>query len=469
MIPVIALVGRPNVGKSTLFNRLTRTQNALVADFPGLTRDRQYGNAIFNSTQFIVVDTGGIGVDNLLIDGLMSEQSAIALQEANYILLLLDARAGLTSVDEEIALQLRKLNKPIYPIINKIDGINEHILSAEFQQLGLGQMCYISATHGHGIDGLLKTITSKFIQIDHQTTPEISASASKNIKITFVGRPNVGKSTLVNRMLGEHRVVVCDIPGTTRDSIKTEFIRDTQRYTLTDTAGIRRRARVTEKIEKFSIIKTLQSIKESNICLLVLDALEGITDQDMHVLRFVIEAGKGLVIIVNKWDNLDMEHKQQIKNELTRRLRFVSFAKIRFISALYGSGVQELWSDIRQAYVSSMVPLCTSELTRLLQDFITRHSPPRVNGRQVKMRYAHSGGNNPPIIVIHGNQLDNLLDSYKQYLINSFSKSLGLIGTSLKLEFKTNINPFQDKKNELNLHQIKKKRRLMTFVRKKRL
>ena len=467
MIPVLALVGRPNVGKSTLFNRLTHTRKALVADFSGLTRDRQYGNAHFNGMQFIVIDTGGIGVDDQLIDSLMIKQSNIALQEADYILFLLDARTGLTALDEEIVFKLRKLDKPIYLLVNKIDGINENLLTTEFQKLGFKQICYISAAQGHGIENLLTTITTTFITDEHNANESVVAADVQDINITFLGRPNVGKSTLVNRMLGEERVIVSNIPGTTRDSISTHFIRNMQNYTLTDTAGVRRRARVVEKIEKFSIIKTLQAIKIANVCLLLLDANEGITDQDMHILRFVFEAGKGLVILVNKWDSLDLERKHQIKHELTRRLNFVNFAKIRFISALNGNGVPELWLDINQAYTSSMTPLSTAELTRLLQTFITQHSPPRINGRQIKMRYAHSGGNNPPTIIIHGNQLEHLLDSYKRYLSTAFGRALGLVGTCIRLEFKTSINPFQNKKNLLNSRQLKKRRRLLKFVKHK--
>ncbi|KTD08186.1 ribosome biogenesis GTPase Der [Legionella jamestowniensis] len=462
MIPVIALVGRPNVGKSTLFNRLTRTQDALVADFPGLTRDRQYGQAEFDEKSFIVIDTGGVGVDDLAVDALMSKQSAVALEEADIVLFLVDARAGLTGIDESIAHQLRKSNKPVYLIVNKVDGLQEEMACAEFQALGFNEIHPISATHGRGMHTLLSQLTATFEPIVEEEQTD-----NKAIKIAFVGRPNVGKSTLINRILGEERVVVYDMPGTTRDSIAIPFTREEKPYVLIDTAGIRRRARVDEKIEKFSVIKTLQSIKESHVCMMLLDAREGLTEQDMHLLGFIIEAGKALVIAVNKWDGLTDEHKEHVRQELERRLHFVHFAKIRFISALHGSGVGLLFKDIEQAYASAMQSFSTPKLTRLLQDFVSQHTPPLVQGRRIKLRYAHAGGHNPPIIVIHGNQLESLPDSYKRYLTNAFVSQLGLIGTPLKLEFKGSVNPFKDKKNKLSERQIKRKRRLMKHVKKK--
>lgn len=461
MIPVIVLVGRPNVGKSTLFNRLTQTQEALVADFPGLTRDRQYGEARFENKSFIVVDTGGIGVEDRMVDALMSKQSEIAIEEATLILFLVDARAGLTGIDQSIAQTLRRTNKPLYLIVNKTDGLNEEIARAEFQSLGFKDVFAISASHGWGLPVLLQSLTANFMP-----TPELDDN--KAIKISFVGRPNVGKSTLVNRILGEERVVVYDMPGTTRDSIAIPFSRDDKSYILVDTAGVRRRARVDEKIEKFSIIKTLQAIKGSQIVLMLVDAQEGITDQDLHLLGFIIEAGKALVIVVNKWDSLGKDHQEQVRRELARRLKFVDFAKIRFVSALHGSGVGLLFKDIEQAYASAIQALSTPKLTRLLQDAVTQHPPPLVSGRRIKLRYAHSGGHNPPLIVIHGNQLDLLPESYKRYLINTFISHLGLVGTPLKLEFKTSMNPFKGKKNKLTTRQIKKRQRLVDRVKKRK-
>ncbi|MGL5741097.1 MAG: ribosome biogenesis GTPase Der [Legionella sp.] len=460
MIPMIALVGRPNVGKSTLFNRLTRTQDALVADFPGLTRDRQYGQAQYDDKHFIVVDTGGIGVDDIAVDNLMSKQSEIAINEADIVLFLVDGRAGLTGIDQKIASDLRKLNKEVHLVVNKTEGLDDDIVCADFQSLGIATIHSISSSHGSGIHSLLHEILLPF-------TPQTEKAEENNlIKIAFAGRPNVGKSTLINRILGEERVVVYDMPGTTRDSIAIPFTRDEQNYLLIDTAGVRRKSRIDEKIEKFSVIKTLQAIDESKVCLQLLDAKEGLTEQDMNLLGFIIESGKALVIAVNKWDGLDEEHKEQVKNELSRRLHFASFAKIRFISALHGSGVGGLLKDINEAYASATQSFSTPRLTRLLQDISTKHTPPCVNGRRIKLRYAHLGGHNPPVVVIHGNQLADLPDSYKRYLSNEFIKHLGLIGTPLKLEFKGGTNPFAAKKNKLSQRQVHKKRRLMSHKKK---
>lgn len=462
MIPVIALVGRPNVGKSTLFNRLTRTQDALVADFPGLTRDRQYGQAQYEGKPFIVVDTGGIGVDDLAVDSLMSRQSAIALSEADVVLFLVDGRSGITGIDENIALNLRKLSKKVHLVVNKTEGLDDDIACADFQSLGLVDVHSISSSHGSGISSLLESILQPFEADQNEPAFE------NTIKIAFAGRPNVGKSTLINRILGEERVVVYDMPGTTRDSISIPFERDNQQYVLIDTAGVRRKSRIDEKVEKFSVIKTLQAIKESNVCLQLLDAKEGITDQDMNLLGFIIESGKALVIAINKWDGLDEEHKERVKEELDRRLHFAKFAKIRFISALHGTGVGGLFKDINEAYASATQSFSTPRLTRLLQDLSTKHTPPCVNGRRIKLRYAHIGGHNPPVIVIHGNQLADLPDSYKRYLNNEFIKHLGLIGTPLKIEFKGGTNPYAEKKNKLSQRQVNKKKRLMKRVKKKK-
>jgi GTPase len=462
MIPVIALVGRPNVGKSTLFNRITKTQDALVADFPGLTRDRQYGEALYNDKAFIVVDTGGIGVDDIAVDNLMSKQSTIALQEADAVLFIVDCRSGLTGIDENIANNLRKLGKKVHLVVNKAEHIDDDIACVDFQSLGITDIHPISAAHGSGISSLLETILIPFSSELEEPIQE------DTIKIAFAGRPNVGKSTLINRILGEERVVVYDMPGTTRDSISIPFLRDEQHYILIDTAGVRRKSRVGEKIEKFSVIKTLQAIKQANVCLQVLDAQEGITDQDMNLLGFIIESGKALVIAINKWDGLDDDHKERIKVEIERRLHFANFAKIRFISALHGSGVGGLFKDINEAYASATQSFSTPKLTRLLQDISTKHTPPCVNGRRIKLRYAHIGGHNPPVIVIHGNQLNSLPESYKRYLNNEFIKHLGLIGTPLKIEFRGGDNPFADKKNKLSDRQVNKKKRLLEFKKRKK-
>ena len=460
MIPVIALVGRPNVGKSTLFNRITKTQDALVADFPGLTRDRQYGDASFEGKPFIVVDTGGIGVEDQAVDALMSQQSEVALIEADVVFFLVDGRAGLNAVDERIAAGLRKVSKPIILVINKVDGLDEEVVSSDFHSLGFSSVFPISASHGRGMQPLLLAATANFPVVVEENDLDTA------IKIAFAGRPNVGKSTLINRMLGEERVVVYDMPGTTRDSISIPFERDEQSYVLIDTAGIRRRSRVSEKIEKFSVIKTLQSIKECNVCLMLLDARDGLTDQDLHLLGYIVESGKALVVAVNKWDGMEEEDKDRVRYELTRRLHFVHFAKIRFISALHGTGVGSLFKDILAAYHSAMQTITTPKVTRLLQDLVGQHEPPLVNGRRIKLRYAHAGGHNPPLIVIHGNQVDSLPASYKRYLMNAFTKHLGLVGTPLRLEFKGSENPYKGKKNKLTSRQIQRKKRLIKHVKK---
>jgi len=462
MIPVIALVGRPNVGKSTLFNRITRTQDALVADFPGLTRDRQYGDAQYENKAFIVVDTGGIGVDDIAVDNLMSKQSTIALQEADVVLFIVDGRSGLTGIDENIANNLRKLGKDVQLVVNKAENLDNDIACADFQSLGIIDSHAISAAHGTGISSLLEHILKPFSgQLEEQVQEDA-------IKIAFAGRPNVGKSTLINRILGEERVVVYDMPGTTRDSISIPFQRDEQNYVLIDTAGVRRKSRVDEKIEKFSVIKTLQAIKEAHVCLQLIDAQEGVTDQDMNLLGFIIESGKALVIALNKWDGLDEEHKEHVKSEIERRLHFASFAKIRFISALHGTGVGGLFKDINEAYASATQSFSTPKLTRLLQDISTKHTPPCINGRRIKLRYAHIGGHNPPVIVVHGTQINDLPDNYKRYLNNEFIKHLGLIGTPLRLEFRGSENPFAHKKTKLSQRQVNKKRRQMSYVKKKK-
>lgn len=463
MIPVLVMVGRPNVGKSTLFNTLTKTQAALVADFPGLTRDRQYGQATYEDKPFIIVDTGGVGVDDLAVDNLMSKQSAMALEEADVILFLVDARAGVTGIDETIALRLRKLGKPIYLVVNKTEGLDKAIALSDFQRLGFNAVFPVSAAHNGGISALLTDILFPFTRSE----PDEILISEKKIRIAFVGRPNVGKSTLINRILGEERVVVYDMPGTTRDSIAIPFEKEGRCYTLIDTAGIRRRSRVEEKIEKFSVIKTLQSIDKSQVCLLLIDGQEGLTEQDMRLLGFIIEAGKALVIVVNKWDGLSAEHKEQVRSELERRLRFAQFARTCFISALHGSGVGLLFQDIDKAYAAATQQFSTPQLTRLLQDIVADHPPPLVHGRRIKLRYAHAGGHNPPIIVIHGNQLHAVPDSYERYLVNTFTKHLSLVGTPLRIEFKSNDNPFKNKKNVLTPRQIKKRKRLVKHFKKK--
>lgn len=464
MLPVVALVGRPNVGKSTLFNRLTRRQDALVADFPGLTRDRQYGEVLTAETPFLVVDTGGIGVDDDAVDKLMSRQSQLALDEADIIMLLVDARAGVSPLDERIAQELRLLNKPVIVAVNKIDGVDPEMALADFASFGYSDYYCISAAHGRGISQLLEALCEQLPEPEHATG---EMAVPKGIKLAFVGRPNVGKSTLVNRMLGEERVVVLDMPGTTRDSIYIPFEREGQNYTLIDTAGVRKRGRIGEKIEKFSVIKSMQAVKDSNVCLMLIDAQEGLTEQDMHLLGFIVETGRALVLVVNKWDGLDEEQKEKIRSDIDRRLQFIKFAKVRYISALHGSGVGTLYPLIVEAYHAANQSFSTPQLTRLLEDLVSQHQPPMVSGRRIKLRYAHSGGQNPPKIIIHGNQLQSLPESYRRYLMNSFTKHLNITGTPLQVEFRTGENPFKGKKNTLTARQIHKRRRLMKRIKKR--
>ena len=504
--PVVALVGRPNVGKSTLFNRLTRTRDALVADFPGLTRDRKYGQAHLAGHDFIVIDTGGIDGTEEGVEEKMAEQSLLAIEEADIVLFLVDARAGLTSADIGIANYLRqRQNKTTVVVANKVDGIDADSHCAEFYQLGLGEIAQIAASQGRGITSLMEHVLAPFAEQIAETTEEsavenadVSSEVTEfdewdedfdfsneedtalldeelaqeqtpdnqNIKIAIVGRPNVGKSTLTNRILGEDRVVVYDMPGTTRDSIYIPMERDGQNYTLIDTAGVRKRGKVHLAVEKFSVIKTLQAIQDANVVLLVIDARENISDQDLSLLGFILNAGRSLVIVVNKWDGLDTDVKDRVKSELDRRLDFIDFARVHFISALHGSGVGNLFDSVKEAYECATQKMTTSMLTRILQIAVDEHQPPMIGGRRVKLKYAHPGGYNPPIIVIHGNQVDKLPDSYKRYLSNHFRRSLKIIGSPIRLQFQEGNNPFAGRRNKLTPNQLRKRKRLMKFIKK---
>ncbi|RTE66525.1 ribosome biogenesis GTPase Der [Amphritea opalescens] len=456
MLPVIALVGRPNVGKSTLFNRLTKSRDALVADYSGLTRDRKYGEGCLGDRDYIVIDTGGISGDEEGIDYKMAEQSLMAIEEADIVLFLVDGRAGLNPADEMIADHLRRSEKESYLIVNKTDGLDPDIAMSDFYCLGLSEPLPIAASHGRGVTQLVEYVLSE-IPLREELDEDEERQRQK--KIAIIGRPNVGKSTLVNRILGEDRVVVFDQAGTTRDSIYIPFERDGEPYTLIDTAGIRRRKNVTEAVEKFSIIKTLRAINDANVVVLVIDAREGVSDQDLHLLGYVLDAGRSLVIAINKWDGMTGEEKEEVREQLRRRLEFVSFARMHFISALHGSGVGNLFVSVDEAYGFAMTKWATNKLTRLLEDIVADHQPPMVNGNRIKLRYAHQGGSNPPIIVIHGNQTNSLPGSYKRYLENKFTKILGIKGTPLRFEFKSSANPFKDKKNELSKRQVMKKLR----------
>ena len=464
MIPVIALVGRPNVGKSTLFNRLTRSRDALVANYAGLTRDRKYGEGSIEGRRFIVIDTGGISGEEEGIDSAMAGQSLLAIQEADIVLFMLDSRDGLTSADHMIAKHLRVNNKKTFLIANKIDGMDPDVALAPFYELGLGEIHPTTATHGRGVKSMMEAVLADI----PETLEEAVEDVATGIKIAIVGRPNVGKSTLVNRMLGEERVVVYDQPGTTRDSIYINYERFDKPYTLIDTAGVRRRKNVALSVEKFSIVKTMQAISDANVVVLVMDASEGVVDQDLHLMGSVIDAGRALVIALNKWDGLEDSHKQYVKNELERRLRFVDFANIHFISALHGTGVGNLYKSIEQAFHAATDKFSTNFLTRILEDAVREHQPPIVAGRRIKLRYAHPGGHNPPIIVIHGNQTGEVPAHYVRYLEKTYRRVLNLHGTPIRIEFRTSENPFAGKKNELTARQYAKKRRLMEHATKKK-
>lgn len=455
MKPVLALVGRPNVGKSTLFNRLTRSRDALVADFPGLTRDRQYGEGKGGDKPYIVIDTGGLEGGETGINFEMASQSLLAIEEADVVLLMVDGRAGLNPADVQIVDHLRKLGKPAILVVNKVDGIDEDVAMGDFYGMGFDKLFPITASQGRGVKKLLDYVLADFPEPESEED-----RAEQGIRIAIAGRPNVGKSTLVNRMLGEERVVVYDQGGTTRDSIYIPFERHGQRYTLIDTAGIRRRGKTTETIEKFSVVKSLTSIQDANVVVLVVDARDGIVEQDLHLLGYVLDAGRALVIALNKWDGMDQEQKDRIKSDIRRRFAFVDFAAIHFISAKYGTGVGDLYKSIHTAYDSAKRQLSTNLLTRVLQDACADHSPPMVNNRRIKLRYAHAGGQNPPVIVIHGKQTDKLPDSYKRYLEKTFRTVLKLEGTPIRIELRTDENPYIEHEKGLSYGQIAAKRRI---------
>ncbi|CAA0083005.1 GTPase Der [BD1-7 clade bacterium] len=451
MLPVVALVGRPNVGKSTLFNRLTGSRDAIVANYSGLTRDRKYGEAKIDGRRFMVIDTGGLSAsEETDIDREMAAQSFQAVQEADVVLFIVDGRAGMMPDDAWVIDKLRTAGKPFMMVVNKVDGVNIDVALADFYSVGAESLYPITATQGRGVGNLMEDV------LDRLPPPpeEDDANASKGTKIGIVGRPNVGKSTLVNRMLGEERVVVFDMPGTTRDSIYIDYERHEKPYTLIDTAGVRRKKNVRETVEKFSIVKTLQAIDDANVVVLVVDAQEDLVDQDLHLLGLCIQAGRGLVLAVNKWDGLDQDQKKRIKSEIDRRLNFIDYAEVHFISALHGSGVGKLYESVDRAHESATKKLQTKRLTEILEVACEQHQPPLVGGRRIKLRYAHAGGSNPPIIVIHGNQTDKLPDHYKRYLEKTFRRELGLWGTPIRMEFRTSENPFEHKPNKRSKKEV---------------
>ncbi len=502
--PIIALVGRANVGKSTLFNRLTRTRSALVFDQPGVTRDRQYGEISFEADEsggqysFLIIDTGGVAMDkdngiDGSIDEAMLKQTQLAIAEADIVFFMVDGRAGCTAADDNIAQVLREQSKPVVLVVNKIDGVDIDVAKGDFYHFGFDFMLPITASHGRGVYQLLEKTSLAFgVNIDDESSESImqektllkgdeisvqqyidSAEDKKGesnalIKLAVFGRPNVGKSTLINRILGEERVVVFDHAGTTRDSIYIPFERRGKQYTLIDTAGVRRRARVNECLEKFSIGKALQAIEHANVIILVLDAHNGLAEQDLKLLNFALESGRGIVLAVNKWDNLSSHQREEIRVDIERRLNFVPFLSLHFISAKFGTGVGNLFDSVHQAYDSATQAHSANQLTRLLLKAVQLHQPPIVQGHRIKLRFAHSGGHNPPRIVIHGNKTDQLPTHYQRYLEGFFQKELELSGTPIKFEFKTGDNPYADKKNKLTGRQIKRKKRLMSFVKNKR-
>ncbi len=464
MLPVVALVGRPNVGKSTLFNVLTRTRDALVHDQPGLTRDRHYGICRLGGRPFVVVDTGGLSGDDDGMDGLTAKQVQLAVGEAAVVVFVTDARAGLMALDREILADLRKHGKPIIVGVNKTDGLDELNSLADFAALGLSTLVPMAASHGRGVDGLIEEI-EPLLPEDEET--ENASDADMGIRVAIVGRPNVGKSTLVNRLLGEDRLVVSDIAGTTRDSIRVPIVRDGKKYTLIDTAGVRRRARVEEVVEKFSVIKTLQSIAAAQVVVVMLDAGEGVSDQDATLIGHVLNESRALVVVANKWDNQTQYSREQCEKSLERRLDFVAWAERVFISAKHGSGLRELMKAIDRAHASATRQFNSAELNKAVEAAYEGYQPPLVRGHAPKLRYAHPGGTNPPTIVIHGSRTKHLAESYRRYLENFFRKRFKLVGTPLRLEFRDGENPFAGKKNELTEGQQRKRQRMIRNAKKR--
>ncbi len=464
MLPVIALIGRPNVGKSTLFNRLTRSRDALVADYPGLTRDRKYGFGRLGPLPYLVIDTGGISGGEVGIDERMVEQTIRALEEADAAIVIVDAREGLTAADEHVAELARKHAKATWLVANKAEGLDPVIATGEFHGLGLGEPLAISAAHGDRVASLMDGVLGGFEIADDE---DLAADDdSRQLRIAVIGRPNVGKSTLINRLIGEERLVVYDQPGTTRDSVSVPFERNDRKYELIDTAGIRRKARVRESIEKFSIVKALQAIERAQVVIAVLDAHEGITEQDVSLLGLVLERGRALVVVTNKWDGLSATERKHVRDELDRRLPFLDFAERMTISALHGTAVGDLLPAVERAYRAATRDLATSDLTRELESAVTSHPPPMIRGRRIRLRYAHQGGRNPPVIVIHGNQTERLPEAYRRYLVNHFRKAFKLRGTPVRLSFRTGENPYTGRRNKLTPRQQRRRKRLIKHAKR---
>jgi GTP-binding protein len=464
VLPVIAIVGRPNVGKSTLFNALTRTRDALVADVPGVTRDRQYGISRVGATPCLLVDTGGLVSNAEGIDYLTAQQVHQAIEESELVLFVVSARDGLMAEDADIAALLRRSSRKVVMVANKIDGLDEDTALADFASLGMGDLLPVTATHRRGLEQMMKAV-DRLLPPAPETTDE--EDDSDRMRLAVVGRPNVGKSTLVNRLLGEQRVLAFDQPGTTRDTISTPLERDGQHYELIDTAGVRRRSKISEVVEKFSTIKALQAIDRAHVVVLMLDAREGLTDQDTTLLGHVLTQGRALVIALNKWDGLDEDHRKWVRSELDRKLTYVNWAQRVTISALHGSGIQELMNAVQLAWKSALKNFSTPELTRVLKQAFEAHQPPMKQGRVAKLRYAHPGGKLPPRIVIHGSRTDTIPDAYRRYLVNRFIKHFKLKGTPVFLSFRDSDNPYKDRKNILSRRQLEKRRRLKKFTGRK--
>lgn len=465
MLPLVALVGRPNVGKSTIFNALTRTRDALVHDQPGVTRDRNYGVCrLDEDNHFLVVDTGGIAEDEEGLAGATARQARAAAGEADLILFVVDAREGTSALDDEILSWLRKLSRPTLLLINKIDGTDEDAVRSEFSRYGFSEMLTVSAAHRQGLDDLLDEVVQR---LPEEGSGEELDNDPARIRIAFVGRPNVGKSTLVNRILGEERMIASEVPGTTRDSIAVDLERDGRQYRLIDTAGLRRKSRVDEVVEKFSVVKTLQAIEQCQVAVLMLDASEGVTDQDASVLGAVLDAGRALVVAINKWDGLTDYQREQAEALVSRKLGFVPWAENVRISAKHGSGLRELFRAIHQAHASATHEFSTSEVNKALEMAYESNPPPAIRGHVSKLRYVHPGGSNPPTFIVHGTRLKDLPESYKRYLENFFRKRFKLIGTPVQFIFREGTNPYEGKKNVLTERQIARKRRLMKHVKGK--
>ena len=470
MLPSIALVGRPNVGKSTLFNKLTRSRDALVADVPGLTRDRRYGRMEFDGGTATLIDTGGLFGDDVLSDAL-TQQTRLAVNEADIVLLMFDGRDGVTAADEDVVNYLRKSNVAFIPVINKIDGLPEHEITAEFGRFGFADFLLISASHSRGLKQLRTQLVSRLEAMQTEPIDGLAfddAATYKGIRVAVVGRPNVGKSTLVNRLLGEERQVVFDMPGTTKDAIDIPFSKDGVDFVLIDTAGVRRKGRVSEITEKFSVVKALQAMERAHVVVLVLDAQEGVVEQDLHVLNYALEAGAGMVVAVNKWDGLAADHRAQVNKTLDRRLAFIPWVPLQMISALHGTGVGHLLEQVEKIHSIGAFDVSTSLLTRLLQNLVSSHPAPAVRGRPIKLKVATRGGAHPPKIVVHGNQLSALPASYRRFLENGFREALNLLGNPVKIELRDSEIPYAGRKNQLTQRQLDRRKRVIKHRKSKR-